>query len=976
MKKYLILCGLFMCHTVWAQSDSNCASGEPLSSEREGNLGSAPAGNFTHVLCFEVNNDATIDRYEIAYASVPIRQGLNLLDSQFEQLAVIGPGNQLVASSFKTISRWGQPLNNSNGAVRWLQVAIPAKVLANSVNQYALRLYDVAPNVSDTYALTFNQNGSELVVNSPVARFTINETNPAIFEQIEIDDDGVFNNNLISVHSAVVGDGPMLVYANQGQTVKIGGGSYDHNAFDRIFEDAFETVAQVNQGDVVLDSTDGFQLIEANSVMAKYQFNGHFVADDGSSLCQTNTTAPFEKYGFSIVVTFYRGMRHFDLDFEFRNECSDASSGPWVDDVADINHVSWNLTLSQNQATHLLAMDEQGLLTIPTTDSSRIQQHLGRGENWQRMAGAYVYGHPVDSRNYYQSSTIASVDLNDSFVTALQMPFMRFREPQALEVVNNDLRALLISEPITVGEGKGIWNAMRYSFLPQQLFNDIINIEVSELKQRVQLAQERGLLIKADLRDINAAQVMPSLGNQNSSLLKSNYLAWMNLLHEQTVSEDPNSPGQWLRNKNFGSQYWPDTGGNDPFGVDADRPNNSFAGMNYWDPAGLEILEFQRSGNPKWAWELAIPVYRNMVHSAYLNVGKHVFGNRAGVAVQSGGPGCEQVENPPGSGIFEVSDCTISGSGGGQWHRSNFGSDDYTYDMSLDLAYVTRPNSLMRDRFMMAGITMNNRYDVSIPENLREDAVNVLNNTRQVMQHFEMLANCAEFVPGSIGAQCHQNLIQLVEEISRDNHKPNMMCQGYPGLVNGMNNSDIPSASTPTTCLAPQQFMVNSLIYPFYHRYLLNYGDTSNNSIKSMLMIHPLVHLQFGIDRINGVDIDPFSGWWTRLLCQLDVSGTQHQTCSATTDSDGNLDMWAYNKPHTAALLYMGKELDTTDFYYGANFCGIMQRLFDTVGFTGAPGSNGLWDGVQHFNQAGWWKGTAQMLQSMVFAVGIYDTCQ
>ncbi|MCW8869116.1 MAG: hypothetical protein OQK49_00305, partial [Proteobacteria bacterium] len=162
MKKYLILCGLFMCHTVWAQSDSNCASGEPLSSEREGNLGSAPAGNFTHVLCFEVNNDATIDRYEIAYASVPIRQGLNLLDSQFEQLAVIGPGNQLVASSFKTISRWGQPLNNSNGAVRWLQVAIPAKVLANSVNQYALRLYDVAPNVSDTYALTFNQNGSEL----------------------------------------------------------------------------------------------------------------------------------------------------------------------------------------------------------------------------------------------------------------------------------------------------------------------------------------------------------------------------------------------------------------------------------------------------------------------------------------------------------------------------------------------------------------------------------------------------------------------------------------------------------------------------------------------------------------------------------------------------------------------------------------------------------------------------------------------
>ena len=398
--------------------------------------------------------------------------------------------------------------------------------------------------------------------------------------------------------------------------------------------------------------------------------------------------------------------------------------------------------------------------------------------------------------------------------------------------------------------------------------------------------------------------------------------------------------------------------------------------MNYWDPAGLEILEFQRSGEPKWAWELAIPVYKNMVHSAYLNVGRNVFGNRAGVAVQSGGPGCVQVENPPGSGITEVSDCTVSGSGGGQWHRSNFGSDDYTYDMSLDLAYVTRPNNLMLDRFMMAGLTMVNRYDVSIPENLREDAVNVLNNTRQVMQHFEMLANCAEFVPGNVGQQCHNTLTQLVEELSRDNHKSNMMCQGFPGLVNGMNNSDIPAASTATECLTPQQFMVNSLIYPFYYRYLLNYGDTNNNSIRTMLMIHPLTHLQFGVDRINTIDINPFSGWWTRMFCQQDPSGTQVMTCAVETDSDGNTDMWAYNKPHTAALLYLGNALDTNDFYYGADLCTIMKTLYDTVGFTGLPGSNGLWDGVQHFNQAGWWKGTAQMMQSMVFAVGNYDTCQ
>jgi len=959
---------------LWAQSDSNCASGEPLNSQLEGNLGLAPTENFDHVLCFEVKNDTDIDRYEIAYASVPIRQSLNLLDSQFSQLAVIGPSNQVIASSYRTISRWGQPLDNSNGVIKWLQVAIPAKVLANSVNQYALRLYDVAPEFPDPFALTFIQNSGQVVIDSQIARFTIDENNPAIFNQIEIDHDGIFNNSMLSVYAASVSDGPMLVYANQGQAIKIGGGTYDHNAFDRIFVNTFDSTLDITQGHVTLDSTDGFQLIEANSVMASYQYNGHFVATDGSSLCQTNTTTPYEKFGFSTVVTFYRGLRHFDLDFEFRNECSDASSGPWVDDVADVEHVSWNLTLSQNQTTHVLAMDEHVVFTTPEVNGSRIQQHLGGGENWQRRAGAYLNGQQIDKRKYYQNSTIAS--MNTDFLTALQMPFMRFREPQALEAVSNDLRALLISEPIIVGEGKGIWNSMRYSFLPLQLLSDTVNKEVAALKQSVQWSQERGLLLKADLLDINAARVMPSLGNHNSSLLKSNYLAWMNMLHQQTVSEDENTPGQWLRNKNFGSQYWPDTGGNDPFGIDTDRPNNSFAGMNYWDPAGLEILEFQRSGEPQWAWELSIPVYRNMVHSAYLNTGKHVFGNRAGVAVQSGGPGCEQIENPPGSGITEVSDCTVSGSGGGQWHRSNFGSDDYTYDMSLDLAYVTRPNSLMRDRFMMAGMTMVNRYDVNIPENLREDAVNVLNNTRQVIQHFEMLANCAEFVPGNTGLQCHNTLTQLVEEISRDNHKANLLCQGYPGLVNGMNNSDIPVTATPTQCLTPQQFMTNSLIYPFYYRYLLNYGDTVNNSIRTMLMVHPLVHLQFGIDRINTSQLNPFSGWWSRMFCQLDPSGTQSMTCTAELDSDGNTDMWAYNKPHTAALLYLGNELDSNDIYYGVGFCNIMETLYDTVGFTGAPGSGGIWDGVQHFNQAGWWKGPSQMLQSVIFAVGNYDTCQ
>ena len=950
-----------------------CANGQPLNDVLEGHLGSPPAGGSDSLLCFEVNNDTSLDRYEVAYSAVPIAQSWGLTEAQLDRLLVIGPGNQVVASSFRPIAKWGAPLMDSSAAIRWLEVTLPAKVSAQSINTYELLRYAQAPTINDPFALVVSQSTNQIQVNSPVMAVDVGRQNSFLFNEIRLDDDGDFNNALVSVHQGMVGDGPVLLFQRQGVDYLIGG---NHNPLDsdRIFRSSFEPAAALPGGQIVVND---IRVIESGTVKVSIQYDGHFMADDGSSLCQNSTTNPYEALGFTAIATLYRGQRLIDMSYEFRNECSDASAGPWVDNTLKVKHASWQLTLMDTPTEHGLVADEINSLNNNTSGLTRVEQHLGRGEGsaWQRQAGSRLTGQSIDQRSHYDAALVAIQ--NSSFYSSIQMPYLRFREPQAIEAAFNRLGALFVSEPITMGEGKGIWNQFRFRFTPNNDLTQPANGTLQQLSITDRWALERALLIKANLADINAAQVMPTLGDDGPSVLKSNYLAWMNLLHEETVSEDPNQPGQWLRNKTFGSQYWPDTGGNDPFTIDAQRPNESFAGMNYWDPAGLEILEFQRSGEPKWAWELALPVYKSMVHAAYLNIGFYSHGNRAGVAVQSGGPGCEQIESPPGSGIVVVSDCHINGSGGGQWHRSNFGSDDYTYNMSLDLAYITRPSGAMLDRFMMAGTTMVNRYDTSIPENFREDAVSVLNNTRQVIQHWEMLANCAEFVPGQLGQDCHNTLIQLVEEISRDNLQPGLTCQGYPGLVGGMNNSDIPNGATPSTCLTPQQFMVNSLIYPFYYRYLMNYGDTSHNTIRPTLLQMPLTHLQYGIDRINGTDIDPFGQWWTRLFCQLDGTGSQVLSCQSAQDSDGNLNMWTFNKPHTAALLYLGEALDQSGAIYGGPaFCQMMQNLYDTPGFTGTPGSNGLWSDVQHFNQAGWWKGSAQMMQSMVFAVGAYDVCQ
>ncbi|MCP4659916.1 MAG: hypothetical protein GY856_31315 [bacterium] len=201
--------------------------------------------------------------------------------------------------------------------------------------------------------------------------------------------------------------------------------------------------------------------------------------------------------------------------------------------------------------------------------------------------------------------------------------------------------------------------------------------------------------------------------------------------------------------------------------------------------------------------------------------------------------------------------------------------------------------------------------------------------------------------PGAEGQACHAKLLELVDELARDNLRAGVMCQG-----------DVPSA---TLCAQPQKFMQNSMMVQFFHRYLLNYGDV-DGLIGGALVQDPLNFYQEGIPKLaDGVSLDVGADWAALLDCNLTAGGTEVTGCSWVATGDGNM-MW-HNKPHTVALMLMAHELDPS-----IGLCSVSRAALDDPSITVG------WD--DHLgNDPGWWKGAAQMMQAMVFGVGIYDEC-
>jgi hypothetical protein len=311
-------------------------------------------------------------------------------------------------------------------------------------------------------------------------------------------------------------------------------------------------------------------------------------------------------------------------------------------------------------------------------------------------------------------------------------------------------------------------------------------------------------------------------------------------------------------------------------------------------------------------------------YTAYYNVGSRTHTMHNGFAVTSGGVG------------------------EGQWHRSAWGSNDYSYNQGLDEAYQIRPSPALLDRFAAAGQSVMSTYTVPHAEQGRRDVwTQAVKVERGPMQRFDMLANCAEFAAGSTGADCAAKLRELMDEMAIDNLGPGILCA-----------ADVPEAE----CVSPQQFMVNSMMVHSFHRYIRNHGDPTG-ALTAGVAGHAERLAADGIDK-RGDAFEVGGCWADGLACTLDGAG-QVDACRPAPNGEGLLCMYDHNRPHTLAMLMIGHELDPS-----IGLCALSKAALEEPS---------LFDGTawraEEAGGAGWTKPTSQMMQGLVFAVGAYDTC-
>ena len=872
-------------------SAPDCVSGVGPDRLIDGDLGPAGSG-FELIGCLEVANDRSFGRTAIAYSSIPVQRSRNLQPSDFPRLAIIGPGNRLIASQFDVVSRWGGPLADGSRPIRWLQISLDARADANSLSRYSLVLYPTPPQATDDFAASITPVSSQFVVDTGVGRFTLDPANPALFDSIEVDanEDRV---GLQTIYSHAPGAGPFLTHGAN-VTIDTGG-----------------------NGAAVVDPS-GFTIVESGPVKVVVRLNGHLTDPGGSSLCNA-TAPPYEQFGYTLVATFHRGRRDILMQYQFRNECSGADGEPWDDEVVFVTEAGWRFPLSLGLPTVHRA-GAGNITSAVFTGTTQIRQRRGGGMPWQRRADVRVNGAEQEAAEFFPAPFLGLSDA--TFLVTLQMPWMRFREPQALTLIDRTLSFDVITESLVVGEGKGIWNFALLGIQPAARIADIESLRETGLADL-----ERGLLPRADRDSLAASGVLPPLGNDSSSGLKTGYRDFLVDIHANTVSK------QWAAAKTYGTQLWPDVQFDEQFGSTTNAtPAENNPPLNYWNPSGAELLEFLRSGEPMWVWDFALPQSWLQTFAAYLNVFDKRHGRSNGAAVNSGG------------------------SGEGNWHRNAFGSDDYTYNRGMALAYVLRPSSAMRQRFGHAGQMVIDRYNLPrAQEASRDFFLGRVSPERGILQHFENLANCAEFVPGALGQACHAKLVELLDELSLDNLRAGMICQG-----------DIPLA---TECQWPQTFMINAMQYLFFLRMHLNYADVLDPAtagpLLRMLREMPGIYYDLGMNPV-GQSPSAFSEWGALLTCA--ISADSPTNCQRFDTGDG-VDIIFQNRPHTLSLGMLAHWLDPS-----TDLCAVSKQLLDTQ-FDGSLPNGPLSDYLGQ--DSGWFKGAAQVVQQLVYAVGLYDSdCQ
>ena len=911
----------------------------PVSGAVVDSWGNAPAmEDATTIACLEVTNDRAARNKEVAFSGVPVAQSFGLLDTS--RLAVLGSEGAWVPAQFEVLARWGGPLGDTSRPIRWLEVALSTDIGNDATHRYALVDTGAAQSPPDS-SLVVSEAGGIYTLDTGAATFTVDSAAPGLLTSATI-------------------DAAALMAAPASPQVRLVDGTLIEATPD----------------------AGGFVVFRDGPVRTVMIQRGHFIGPNGSTLCDATSPA-YEPLGYTLSLAFTRGNSHVDVGFNIRNECSDLFSGPWNDDATTLQRVSYVVPLSLGATSTTHYQTANGGLQSPASGDVVVAQRRGGGTPWSRRAHALVGGTEVDTGVTWDAPMVAVQGPLGR--ASAHMPWTRFREPQGLAVTGGTTLSLdFVSESLVIGEARGIWNLAQVRFSGATTFDQAAADTASTAAMA---ALERGLLIRTSLATLNAAAVFPHLGNDAPSTLRDTYLSTLEGIHADTLDV------QWEASKTYGSQLWPDIVFSS---APVDTPALNGPVMNYWNGSRTELLEYLRAGDVKWVWDWALPQSWYQFFSAYANAGEATHGNRNGAALTSGGcgwqNGCCHWPPPAPAG------CDTSGDDHGHWNRTNQGSDDYTYTHG-DIAYVVRPTFALQRRFAQAGSNIAGRY-VDDPS-ARELFVSERNITRQVIQHFALLANCAEFVPGAEGQACHDKLQNIFEELAVDNLSAGVLCQRDDPATGYAWGSFALEAANPTTCGVPQQFMQNALMLPLFHRIHLNYGDIGG-SLRRALWGAPWNFYVNGsalpiVDRPQVADaarpairVEDAAPWTNVLQYTLTSARTDVASCNpapvnqpvtyddispgpmtccidpSTTDlpADFAEDLVLFpNRPHSVGWLAVAHNLEPS-----IRACALSAAALNDAAFLD------FWNDYVSPGQ-GWAKGPAQMMNGVVFAIGALDTC-
>ena len=880
---------------------------------------------------FEVRSDRDIVRdMEVAYSAIPLSSVDEVTD--VSRLMVVDEKGMWVQAQFKALSYWGRPLGDANtpGSTRWLQITLPMKMPGLSTRTFSLRHYagqeEMPSPPNDPLAVTVsNATDGKLVVNTGAAIFELNLWNPALITKI--------------IRVTPQGSGTVLIHAaGNGPSLTLGGATLTTAA----------AYTPGSEGEVYVDVLNGGLggakafLIESGPVRAVIRLGGTF--KHYASKCANGE----QRFKFTAEFGFTRGRADVDLRVNLHNRCSNALSDfettpnthSFSDDAFQVDAFSWAFPLSLTATTTYYSYHET-MNQYPfaqSGDQIRLSQEKGTG-TWQRRAHATVGGaNPMVTE--LTSLELPFVGLSDgaTFVGGT-MPWMRYREPQALTATESSIVFNFVSEPLVVGEAKALWGVAKLVIDAPPA-----NLLVARgVRDRAILAVERGLLLRRPLAEFNGTRVLPWLGDAlRTSTLKTLYSAIINTLHEDTIAPQT---GQWAKAFTYGSQLWPDIQEMSNIVWNYTSPLANKPALNVGDPSRAEFLEFYRTGDPKYVWDFALPQSYLLAFTAWYNTGRsQKDDNGLGVSVDS----TPETE--------------------GNWHRTGT-KDSFSYARTenggIMHAYVIRPNSLLLERMAQFGASVPLFYSEPrlpgewwkkvTPGRYLSGQGEIATNFYQALTH---LANCAEFVADPLGKTCVDKLDALMTELRDDNMTLQVHCAGEEKPLVG----SVVHPYTGTGCIISGYGELLDKGLEVLHRYSTTLKPIFASTVLWSLSVTIKTLYQAlprTADAVPKIDVQ--TTWSSWLACNVDSTPSINGCTMTEPDTSVRLEA-------SQRLQFLGLLLLNWQFSDNFDYCTEIKPLLES--------GNVLTDWQDLFTfRTGWDAQTAYHMQSMAYIVGSLDNC-